>query len=543
MIRTRPTILRASALSVSGNVTRWIFSLLLAALFVGLQVRLSLYSGNLALPPTFDDVGYFNDAMDRLHQLQAAGPAALVQGYIANPPHAPIHTMLALAGFGLLQPSPWAAVAMNLLPLTFLLRLFFATTARVRLNQSGLIALALLGAPIFGFLVAEFRPDALCALLTAAGAATIIFLPEWRAAQWRPCVWVGLLLGAALLTKPTLAPMTVTLFGASAGFVLLETVWRHESRRPALFASLWMVGLGGVIAMPHYILAWRHYVAYIHEQVFGANATLWAPQLTLFDSATYYLTGPGGRLGAGPWFWLFLVVAPVAVLACARAIGHGIVLRRTLQFAMVLAIAWAGFTVPAFKSPFIGIVVPALIVSSIGVAAVMLLIVMPRRGGMVPLMLALFSAAAWVPPHVSLWSALPGREYIDDQNHIVAALTDALATNQDLADKRLYVPAIAQYINQDTLSFMLRARGAQPPHTDISYVSADLGEHQSLALSADYIIIFSLDSREPLQWTPSYRIRGAIAEAVEHSGMFESVLSIPSHVRGGTTTLLARRLP
>jgi len=86
----------------NGNLARWALSFALAVIFTTFNIQASLRSGVLALPPTYDDVAYFNEAIVRLKQMDDSGGMALVSGYLANPPHAPLQTLLAFIGFALL---------------------------------------------------------------------------------------------------------------------------------------------------------------------------------------------------------------------------------------------------------------------------------------------------------------------------------------------------------------------------------------------------------------------------------------------------------
>jgi hypothetical protein len=157
-----PIPARASAL--------WTISFVLAAAFTAFQIQTSLHSGALSLPVTYDDVTYFNGALMRLEVLYRNGGRALLAGFWENPPHAPLQTLLAMVGFGMLGRYPWAADAMNALPIALVLRLFLGFASQsLPLPVAVALAAALLGFPLVGLMVVEFRPDALCALLTATG--------------------------------------------------------------------------------------------------------------------------------------------------------------------------------------------------------------------------------------------------------------------------------------------------------------------------------------------------------------------------------------
>ena len=86
-----------------------------------------------------------------------------------------------------------------------------------------LLAAALLAFPLFGLLVLEFRPDALSALLTAAGALTIAADLRWREGDRKTVIiaasgaalgialarWVARLLVVAISTGGTLVELQI----------------------------------------------------------------------------------------------------------------------------------------------------------------------------------------------------------------------------------------------------------------------------------------------------------------------------------------------
>jgi len=45
--------------------------------------------GHLAIPPPFDDVSYFVDAMERVRVFFNSGLSGFINSLIRNPPHAP----------------------------------------------------------------------------------------------------------------------------------------------------------------------------------------------------------------------------------------------------------------------------------------------------------------------------------------------------------------------------------------------------------------------------------------------------------------------
>ena len=55
--------------------------------------------GRLAMPPPYDDVSYFVDALERMRIFLDQGFFGLLQNLISSPPHAPYSTIAALLAF------------------------------------------------------------------------------------------------------------------------------------------------------------------------------------------------------------------------------------------------------------------------------------------------------------------------------------------------------------------------------------------------------------------------------------------------------------
>ena len=262
---------------------------------------------------------------------------------------------------------------MNVLPLTLLLRLLLAFAARTLPLAVGVaVAIALLGFPLVGLMVLDFRPDMLCALLTAAGALVVVADPNWRAGDRRSFVLACALFVGALLAKPTLAPVTVVVFGVAAAVVVCL---RARSRLDA-WRLFWLGGrcgaLGAALALPYYIAALPHLIEYIHVNVFGSQANIWKHKYSPLDNALYYLTGPGGNVAVGrAWLALTGIVLILALPSIAKQ------WRTSVGVLLVAVAGYSSVTLPAMKSPYLGMVVPALILGVVAILVINLLSALP----------------------------------------------------------------------------------------------------------------------------------------------------------------------
>ncbi|PNG59497.1 MULTISPECIES: hypothetical protein [unclassified Variovorax] len=525
---------------VTGHSGRaaWIAAALLAALFAAFQIQSSLYSGALSLPVTYDDVGYFNDALARLEALHHDGGLAFIKGFWSNPPHAPLQTLLALIAFGVFGPHPWAADAMNAIPLTIILRLFLGFTIRaLPMATATILTAALLAFPLLGLLIVEFRPDALCALLTAAGAMTIAADPRWRAGEQKTVAVASALFVGALLAKPTLAPVTVVVFGvAAAATAFIQTQSKEEALRVSRMAIL-SGAIAALVVLPYYAAVSQRLYEYITVNAFGSQAAVWAKNAATLDPAAYYLTGPGGKAAIGtPWLALSGALLVVSAPWWAQS------WRVALSAAIAAGAAYAGVTAPSMKSPFIGLVVPAFVLCITAILAALFISKMPRWLGFAfALCMLIFALLTWRPVALRLWGTTVPTAQAQHFNRIHMQTVDVLEAIPNIGQRKLYFPVIAQYLNRDNLEFELRRRGLSPPSMPVSYMVGDIQGQKQMLADSDLAILFSDESTLPLPWPPSAGIRKDINAAVAAEGAFEEIGAVDAGPYLGRIVVLKRK--
>ena len=505
------------------STTLWLISFAFAIIFVAFQIQSSLHSGALSLPATYDDVGYFNDALQRLDILYRDGATALLRNFWTNAPHAPLMTALAMLGFSLMGRHPWAADAMNALPLALILRLMLSVACR-RLPLSSALPLvgAFLGFPILGLLVLEFRPDMLCAICAAAGAVLVVADPRWRAGDRRVWLTSTTLFVGAMLAKPTLAPVTVFVFGvAIISAAVLHARTGADTLRIVKVALI-SGGLGLLLVFPYYVVSFAHIYDYIQTNAFGSQANVWALKLPVLDHLLYYLTGPGGSTAIGG-VWLLLTA--LLMLAALPMLGGW---RRTvLGVALVGLAAYASVTAPSMKSPFIGLIVPAFVLVVAFTAALVILSRLQRPAAAVTaLALLAISGATWRPISLNLWNSTVPPTQSQSYQRIYMETVNALATVPDLDKHKLYFPVIAQYLNQDNVEFELRRRNLAVPTTSVIYLNGNIDFQRAQLAQSDLVVLFSDGSPLPLPWPATTSIRKEITDTVAKTGAFEIIAEI-----------------
>jgi len=503
----------------------WAASFALAIVFTAFQIQSSLHSGALSLPATYDDVGYFNDALQRLEILYREGAWALLKNFVAAPPHAPTSTVLAMAGFALFGPHAWAADLMNAIPLAFILRLMLGMAySELSLKVSLLLVAAFLGFPMFGLLVLEFRPDMLCALAAAAGALIIAGDPLWASAHRRTWRATTALFVVAMLAKPTLAPVTVFVFGVA---ILVTLALQSRDRGQFWFiAGVAFVsgGIGVLLVLPYYILSFARVYEYIVLNAFGAQKNVWALTLSVKDHLLYYLAGQGGVTAIGR---VWLTLSALLVAGAAVVLARGRHRRNVLAVVVVALAAYTSVTAPAMKSPFIGLIVPAVVLWLAFAAAVVILSRLPHRWALVgAVTLLVVAAATWRPISHRLWTASVPAVQSQNFQRILQQTVDAVATVPDLDKRKLYFPVIAQYLNQDNVWYELRRRNLGVPAADLVYLDGNMDAQRAQIAAADLVILFSDDSVLPIPWPATTKIRKEITAAVAKSGAFQTIAEI-----------------
>src|SRR5208283_2046223 len=184
----------------------WLQAGLVTAFFSALMIRQSMQHGRLALPPTFDDVSYFNDGTNYLSILDSQGFVGLFKTYLAAPPHAPISTGAALAGFALLGIHNWVGAVTNAVALLFFSVLYVRTARDLTITQSTLLLSALWLSPFVGITLIWFRSDMIGSLLVAVGTVYVVTRSDWVTNR-RSQVIAAAFCGLSLWAKPTIFPL------------------------------------------------------------------------------------------------------------------------------------------------------------------------------------------------------------------------------------------------------------------------------------------------------------------------------------------------
>ena len=523
----------------------------LALLYSALQIHQSLDQGQLGYPITYDDSSYFRDGVVLLHAVQDRGPYAFVLEWLKQAPHSPWSATSAFVGFALFGVVDWAPAAASALAISSVLALLAWLTRDLRLHVVLLLAVGLLSWPYFGHMIADSRPDMAWGILVAlfvAVVASTLGNPLSR----RTIVGAGVLLAAALLAKTSTFPVTLAIaFGVTGTSALLR---RHKAIAGAepvarsIVPMAMVLGLGVLLALPHYAVAYRNIYDYISSNVFGDRAHIWELQLSLKDHLLYHLTGIGGWAMMGTWFWLTFVTLAAFLFVVYRKRDH-LAAAKAACYAVAFVLAVTAVTIPAHKSPHIGSVVPAIWAT----AWVAMSIYLARSDFATSagrcLAIGLLIATVAVGLATFRWHSMirfgPANAdrfvEIRDRHHRVEQVLDLLVA-RGITVGQVYVGGTTLYLNAETLRYYALKRRLDGLAFVDDVFSADLPAAMARIEGSDAVILFTPDNNEVLRTLPSGDAKFAeeIARRVEGDSRLRRVLTQGARVGDGETRIYVK---
>jgi hypothetical protein len=394
-------------------------------------VRHGEINGRLAIPPPYDDVVYFTDALERLQIFHRNGLPALLTNLAQQLPHAPYSTAAAFVAFqfgGVSQKGPYLV---NAVAIALLLAFLFA---KFHMRSSVVIPLALVtvALPWFDFAVTVFHPDLIAGLGAAVIAATLL----WHADTLRTRLQafsIGVAAGLVLLMKPVAFAMLLVLW-ATALIFGIAIAWSRDRHFSRQIVRLSFVTLGvALIAGPYFAVKFGDIISYINLG-FVVQHDIWTVNRSLWESLTYYpgyvvrmFGWPG--LGAAGAFW------SVAIVLALRE-GDRPTAWRFLGFLPLFGVAYLLPTLPDVKTELFG----GVLYGCILVWLLMSLAYVLERGARswrsraVLMATASLSAIVCIGDHQSQWSSQAIQE-LNDQVDQLYTVANNYAHNGQLKDK------------------------------------------------------------------------------------------------------------
>lgn len=292
----------------------------LLALHVSGVLSYLLRDGRLSIVPIYDDVVYLIDGFKRLSVLDRSGMTGLLIDFLQHPPHAPWVALTSVFGLMLSGGEVWGPYLLNTIWLVLLLAVGLITLRACAWPVRAGILVAILGVPLFGSVLSEFRPDPVWGLLVgfavALGASVDLL-------QIRPRVayGFGILLGVAVVSKPSAGPATLVVLSAGVGVQMVSRAWlvRGAPKRALLVRAALIMAGALTIAVPYFIVNGAAILAYILE-VMGPSSMWRNAGSGTEGNLTYYLNRDVGKPALG-WVWygaLPILLFCAAVLVRAR---------------------------------------------------------------------------------------------------------------------------------------------------------------------------------------------------------------------------------
>lgn len=510
--------------SLTGRILLWTS---LSALFTLVILQFSLTYGKLVVHPFYDDISYFNDALERLQKLYSGGLLALASNYVRVPPHSTFSTGLAMASylvFGARDWAPYAANGIIILALAGFVELF---TRGLPLWQKVALFLFALTVPICGNAVYEFRPDIASALCAAAGVTALLSRPL-NTSEWRHRAGAGALFGLALVIKTPTFPLTMILLASSLGMASVADILlnaRRPSPRELTVSWAQCIGAAFLVALPVYLPQLRQIFAYMYAPVFGDIKEIWRTPGSPMFQARFYLDGPGGDNMLGRHVYLLPAIIVIGFVAAATIRRRDLAVRIGC-FVAVAVVAYAVPTLMSVKSAFFGTSFDWILLFG----AIYVLVLACRRAGLLraaailgTTLLAGMALARFVPVLY-----LPGAENAIDRRRIVEQLYGALKSENVGPGVRVYMTTTG-FVNTDVLKYLDLKRGLPGPrYIQHAYVK-DLAVHLREIDLADYVIASEQGNTEAYGgFVPTGNFQDQTLAMVRDSGMFKEVAEFPT---------------
>lgn len=495
----------------------------IAIAFTYFNISQSIVQGKLSLPPVYDDVSYLLQGAIWVNAFREGGLGELMAAPIAN---SPVMVFIAFLGFMLFGFYTWAPYAINSLVIFGLLIGLDLLSSKLPQYQRRILPLITLTYPIVANLVMEFRPDAICAI-TMAFYISACLRTNWRSSSWQKQVGLSSLLAFALLCKPSIFP--ITLFVAITALfssILAHLSWKNlrgiqlrlliEKLAKPIAIS---IGISLLLVSPYYLLGGlKQTLDYIQVVVFGTNRDMWTPSFPLSYSLVYYLTGRGGWM-MGSWFWLNIALLNITLAAVLyqRQLDLS---KRAIAATVILVTAYITVTIPSTKSPFLGLIVTAIILifSYLTMAYWLELLNSVLKKSVsttlsqflsltiiVSLIFFQWKSFPFVGGGISLLSRTETAQYYKSLDNIVIVFEKLNPTLSKSNRKSIFLPASTSFINTTNLNLnfqfnhiqVFKATGLDLNRENVD----DFQIYEKKSRSADYVIL----ARSPSVGYPSLK--------------------------------------
>lgn len=413
--------------------------------------------GRLSSVPIYDDVYYLNDGLTRLELLDRSGIFRCIVDFVfVNPPHAPFAALTGLFGLMLSAGADWGPYLLNAAWLLFVVLLGWLALRGLEPWKRVGVLVSVLAAPMFGSVLADFRPDPVWGLMVGF---TALLLVNADIVQMRPSrlFALGLLAGASVIAKPTAAPAAALVLAAGLTVRLGLTVL-VRSPRPTRVAirAVALLGLGAAcVLLPYILTGGQAILAYIRDVM--APGSVWRTQASTWGHISYYLNQGTGTLVLG-WVWYAVVPLFVLSLAWAAITKDADALCTMAGLAAATLAAYLIVTLSPVKSLMVGSLLYGAIIASATWCLAFVAMRSRVRGPFALLIGALVFATCWVPRSGGVHRNDPSIAAINEATY--AVLPHVLDAMRARPDGRALVTAPGP-VYSGTIEFMSRRQGIE----------------------------------------------------------------------------------
>lgn len=340
---------RSAWLRISGLV---ILAAGITVIVASRSIEASQLHGRLSVPPLYDDVSYFLDAVRWMNAVGNRSIAASSWDLLHH--HAPFSTIVAITGFALFPGSfigPYLVHAVVVFG--FLLGIVWLAWRRPALEIAAYL-MAVPCVPVLWHTVTEARPDLPSGLAIGLAAGAIVRRGVLHRSA-RALAGLGIACGLAVSIKPTAFFAALALLGSSFAIRLfadcLAAGGLRTSIRKALSALLWfvlpLIAPTALLIGPSLVET----VTYILH-VFIGQRDLWTTGESFAAGLLRFSIGGEGQFGLHYWFAIgtgLMLLRLVLAAICGSA-----ALRDAVVLLVSVLIAYAIPSIAAIKTYYFG---------------------------------------------------------------------------------------------------------------------------------------------------------------------------------------------
>ena len=482
----------------------------IALLFTLFIVQWSERNGRLAQDVTYDDVGYFNDGVEKQRAFDRNGVAGLTTVLVHNPPHSTFSTALAMASFEFLGVNDWAPYVFNVFVLAAYL--FFCSRSFGDLPSTAFYCLLIfcLTIPFALFAIHDFRPDFAGALATTAfvwfGLAAALGAEEEARAN---TIWAGILLGAALWIKPSVFAYTLVmalLVGAAIAASGWLPGWQKRRFKDSLLLGLTFGVVGVVVAAPYYVVNGRQTFDYFITNTRGANADTYTIHAPLLEILRTFTVDGNPALLIGRYLWLLLACAAAGLVWAFRS-RH---FRICLQIAGLLAAAAVSLAIFVYgrqNSMYLAFFYQIPVLAA-ALAALSPIIRASRRASLIaPVLLLLALTPFFLTPRARYWTPAPEANPDHGWNRklVSAIVADSGYQPSEDTDIKLPVPVFVTFagsVGSESMKWIAVKEQLPFVFSDL-LLSGEVSKQLSAAGQSAYVVVSTPTAQSVYTQLPS----------------------------------------